>query len=293
VLTTASQAKTPDLLNVSLFYKSSGSSYFFTSMIDTAKQIANYRNYIMNSDFEIGVWPWTVTGSNLQILTTTNTAGLRIGLISRTAGTIDADYITSSFLIESDYASKSFIVSFWYQTTEDYVDDLMVVRIRNNTTSSNTDFYIKADTDGRIFKEYFVIPSGSSDFSYSILFVLSSGADAFDISIDDIYVGPDYGSLSEDPAKFYRGLLTANTTISNGDVVFAYTTEDGDSTFDFNNSYTEIEPNRVFELDTPSSKIRFGILFTKTGTDPIVVHDFAVQLDAHDTDMKLMGLPQI
>ena len=414
VLTTASQNKSPELLNVSLFYRSSGSSYFFTSMFDTAKHLGNYRNYIANSDFETGVWPWETNGDKLTILTATDVDRGRVGTIQRRnggdPGGIDAippsyayamgwvdgslqngnytmgvtavydggfestavltvpypvmvsgqvaiyiswenipnaiayrvyafkDYGTfhyqtqvvgsssylmqnyswtgesypttnpslpgggtdmvttnpSSFLIEPVYSEKQFILSFYYRTTVGYTSSNMSARIDNITqATTDMDETIPASLTGDVFKKYFSIDSTVSADEYMVTLVLNNGTDDFDFMIDDIYIGPDYGVLSEDPPMFYRGLLTANTTMGQGSVSFAYTTDDGSGTFDFNNTYTEIVPNTVFEFVEPTSKVRFGILFTKTGTDPVIVHDFAVQLEAHDTDMKLMSLPTL
>lgn len=88
---------------------------------------------------------------------------------------------------------------------------------------------------------------------------------------------------------FRRGLLTTNKLENGGMVRFGYTTsENSGDTFDFS-QYTEITPNRVFALDRPSEKLRFGIMIVSlSDSAPAVVDEFAVQLDPGDEDIKLM-----
>jgi hypothetical protein len=85
-----------------------------------------------------------------------------------------------------------------------------------------------------------------------------------------------------------RGILTSNELLNNGTITYGYiNSSDTDDIYDFN-KYKEITPNKVFEIDNPSSKIKFGILFTSVGTTPSVVYDFAVQLDIGDSNIKFM-----
>ena len=65
------------------------------------------------------------------------------------------------------------------------------------------------------------------------------------------------------------------------------TSDDPADLYDFN-KYKEITPNKMFEIDSPSNKIKFGILFTSVGSNPSVVYDFAVQLDLGDKNIKFM-----
>jgi len=78
----------------------------------------------------------------------------------------------------------------------------------------------------------------------------------------------DTSSEAESPyPQFRRGLLTANMAPNGGMIKFGYTTDnDSSSTFNFSN-YTEITPNTVFELPSPSQYIRFGILFVSIMSD--------------------------
>lgn len=95
-------------------------------------------------------------------------------------------------------------------------------------------------------------------------------------------------SLSTVSPEFRRGLLTSNEIPNGGRIVYGYTTSsDAVASFDFN-SYTIIEPNKVFEISEPASKIRFGILFVSVGLTPAIVNDFAVQLDLGEEDLKFM-----
>ena len=97
----------------------------------------------------------------------------------------------------------------------------------------------------------------------------------------------DYSTTIPAPT-FRRGLLTSNQDKKDGEIVYGYTTDDRDGyKYDFGR-YTIIEPNKTFELDTPSSTVKFAILLTSIDGDPSIVYDFAVQLDAGDEDMKFM-----
>ena len=97
----------------------------------------------------------------------------------------------------------------------------------------------------------------------------------------------DYSTTSPVPT-FRRGLLTSNQDKKDGEIVYGYTTDDRDGyKYDFAR-YTIIEPNKSFELESPSSTIKFAILLTSIDGDPSIVYDFAVQLDAGDEDMNFM-----
>ncbi len=91
------------------------------------------------------------------------------------------------------------------------------------------------------------------------------------------------------PPEFRRGLLTSNQMENGGRIVYAYTTDDtAGNAFDFSR-YTRIEPNRVFDLAAPASKLRFAILLVSVDTmNPAVVDEFAVQLDCGPADLKFM-----
>ena len=85
-----------------------------------------------------------------------------------------------------------------------------------------------------------------------------------------------------------RGLLTSNELLNSGSISYGYlNTDDPEDIYDFN-KYKEIIPNKVFEIDSPTSKIKFGILITSVGATPAVVYDFAVQLDMGDKNLQLM-----
>ena len=89
--------------------------------------------------------------------------------------------------------------------------------------------------------------------------------------------------------EFRRGILTANSLPNGGIIKYGYTTSDEEgATFDFA-QYNEITPNRIFALPTTSSKIRFGIMIVSIdSTNPAVVDEFGVILDAGDEDMNFM-----
>lgn len=97
----------------------------------------------------------------------------------------------------------------------------------------------------------------------------------------------DYSTTIPAPT-FRRGLLTSNQDKKDGEIVYGYTTDDRVGyKYDFGR-YTIIEPNKSFEIETPSSTIKFAILLTSIDGDPSIVYDFAVQLDTGDEDMKFM-----
>lgn len=98
----------------------------------------------------------------------------------------------------------------------------------------------------------------------------------------------DTADYNDNAPVIKRGLLTSNELLNNGTITYGYITSDNSADiYDFN-KYTPITPNTSFELASPSSKIKFGILFTSVGTNPSVVYDFAVQLDIGSDDIKFM-----
>lgn len=312
VLTSATSNTTPILSSVVLSYKSSGLSYFYTSLFDTEKQISNYYNYIANSDFEVNTSPlhaWTVAGAKTTFAQTTSDiiSGTASALIHRVgAGVLDpdVDYVTSDFNIDIEHDLKTLLVTFDYKTKSGYVSgDISVSIINTSDATVLMDELLPASTDISHFVGRFTVDDATKNFT--LRFALNSGV-TFDCIIDNVYVGVDcsadygvvsagnvypveYGLLSIEAPKFRRGLLTANTTVTDGEIIFGYTTE---NSFDWNDGFTEIIPNTVFELPESSSKIRFGILLISV-TDPVIVNDFAVKLEAHDTDMKFMTVPKI
>jgi len=85
-----------------------------------------------------------------------------------------------------------------------------------------------------------------------------------------------------------RGLLTSNELLNNGTITYGYiNSNNANDIYDFN-KYKQITPNEVFTIDSPTSQIKFGILFTSVGSHPSVVYDFAVQLDLGGTNIRFM-----
>jgi hypothetical protein len=85
-----------------------------------------------------------------------------------------------------------------------------------------------------------------------------------------------------------RGLLTSNELLNNGTITYGYiNSENVNDIYDFN-KYKQITPNEVFTIDSPTSTIKFGILFTSVGVNPSVVYDFAVQLDLGGSNIRFM-----
>ena len=299
VMTTSSRNKTPEVKNVTLTYKANGASYFFSTMFDTANQIGGYYNYVKNGNFENNIVQWSNSG-NIAIGTTSSNAitGNKSGIISWDGSqNSNSDKIYTSFAIDSKYANKTFTLSFDYQVTENYTDGTLAAKIVQNGTTVLNDINIPIQiVDGNNvvshFNQTFVVPSDVTD-NLTLQFIMQKDCGSFDFMIDNVYVGPTYMSVSN-PPKFRRGILTANTSIAQGAVYYGYTIDDNsDTTFDFS-KYTMINPNTLFELDVESSKIRFGMLLVTIGGDnPTIIQDFAIQMDAENSDMKFMDSPDI
>jgi hypothetical protein len=143
--------------------------------------------------------------------------------------------------------------------------------------------------DGKWLQYKIVLTSASRNLSPEVravtLSYLAANASYF---FTTVFNTADESSDLPSP-EFRRGLLTSNYMENGGQIVYAYTTDDSSgNAFDFSR-YTQIEPNKVFELSVPSSKIRFAILLVSVDSmNPAVVDDFAVQLDAGPYDLKFM-----
>ncbi len=100
--------------------------------------------------------------------------------------------------------------------------------------------------------------------------------------------------LSTPYPKIRRGLLTFNGAPNGGQIQFKYlTSETLSDSFDIS-KYTDISPNSVFELPTPSRYIRFAILLNSAGNIALpdtaaIVDEFAVQLDTGEYDLYWMN----
>ena len=120
-------------------------------------------------------------------------------------------------------------------------------------------------------------------YAVTITYTAATGSYFYSKMFDSSDYSPDVLA-----PKFRRGLLTSNDLPNGGTITYGYTTDDTDAnTYDFS-KYIEVIPNKTFELSTPSSKIRFAIMFTAVGATPSVVYDWAVQLDAGSADLKMM-----
>jgi hypothetical protein len=143
--------------------------------------------------------------------------------------------------------------------------------------------------DGKWIQYRLVLTSASRNLSPEVravtLSYLAANASYFFTKVFDT----EDESTDVPAPEFRRGLLTSNQMENGGRIVYAYTTDDtAGNTFDFSR-YTQIEPNRVFELPTPSSKLRFAILLVSTDNlNPAVVDEFAIQLDCGPADLKFM-----
>jgi hypothetical protein len=100
--------------------------------------------------------------------------------------------------------------------------------------------------------------------------------------------------LTEPYPEIRRGLLTYNGSANGGNIQFKYLASD-----DINDSfeiakYTDIEPNSIFELSSPSRYIRFAVLLVSAGDilDPdtaAILDEFAIQLESGSDDLYWMN----
>jgi hypothetical protein len=91
-----------------------------------------------------------------------------------------------------------------------------------------------------------------------------------------------------------RGLLTFNGTPNGGQIQFKYLASATLSDSYDISKYTDITPNSIFELSTPSRYIRFAILLNSAGSISLpetaaIVDEFAIQLETADRDLYWMN----
>lgn len=159
----------------------------------------------------------------------------------------------------------------------------------NNDTSIPAFSTLDADIrslNGRWIQYKFELISATKNLSPEIISTtLTYTAGTASYYFTRIFDTSDYDSSAP---LIKRGLLTSNELLNNGTISYGYiTSENAADIYDFN-KYTPITPNQSFDIATPSSTIKFGILFTSVGANPSIVYDFAVQLDMGDSDIKFM-----
>jgi hypothetical protein len=85
--------------------------------------------------------------------------------------------------------------------------------------------------------------------------------------------------------QFRRGILTANFVTNGGQITFGYTT---DPTNGNPSTYTQITPNQVFTLPTPSNTIKFGVILMSANTSACFMDEFGVQMDLGPNNLYFM-----
>ena len=174
--------------------------------------------------------------------------------------------------------------------TSDYSDAFSLSYINNsNTPTTASTFQVPLQTFGGKWLQYKIeLISATQNLSPEVLSVtINYTAATGSYFFTKMFNAADYSTDPTAP-KFRRGLLTSNDLPNGGTITYGFTIDDDNAkTFDFS-KFTEITPNKTFELPSPSSKIRFGIMFTALSGTPSKVYDFAVQLDAGSADMKMM-----
>lgn len=140
--------------------------------------------------------------------------------------------------------------------------------------------------NGRWMQYKFVLNSATKNLSPEVISTtLTYTAGTASYYFTRIFDTSDYDSTAP---MIKRGLLTSNELLNDGTITYGYiTSENQADIYDFN-KYTPISPNQSFELASPSSTIKFGILFTSVGVNPSMVYDFAVQLDLGNDNIKFM-----
>lgn len=100
--------------------------------------------------------------------------------------------------------------------------------------------------------------------------------------------------LNSSPAPLIRrGLLTYNGIANGGIIKFKYTTEsDETGTFQISN-YTDITPNSVFTLPTPSQYIRLAALMVSVDADPAIIDDIGLQIETATDDLYWMKVDSL
>ena len=174
--------------------------------------------------------------------------------------------------------------------SSDYSSPFVLSYINNsNTPTTASTFQVPLQTFGGKWLQYKIeLISATQNLSPEVLSVtVNYTAATGSYFFTKMFNAADYSTDPTAPS-FRRGLLTSNDLPNGGTITYGYTIDDAlGNTFDFS-KFTEITPNKTFDLSSPSSKIRFGIMFTAVGAYPSVVYDFAVQLDAGSADLKMM-----
>jgi hypothetical protein len=98
-----------------------------------------------------------------------------------------------------------------------------------------------------------------------------------------------FSNINPSP-RIRRGILTANYLENYGSLSFGYTTEnDPSSTYNFS-KYTLVDPEKVFELETPSQFLRFGVMFKSVDpANPAQLDDLAVMIEPNEHNLRLMN----
>jgi len=297
VFCTASRNVTPVVHNVAISYVAANVSYFFSTLFDAKKRLENYVNYIRNPDFEydFNYTPnnWHVYGSGIGISVTDNAnhviSGNKSMMIHADDTSIDSYIYTSEFFIEPRLDNQQILVQMNYRSgvgigTSAFRID--IIDKQHGNAIELSPMYLPFGSG--MFNGHFVIPGIITTGGREIeLRIVSLGEHTFDYSIDDVYVGPDYKQIDSEPL-FRRGLITSNYELNNGELIFGYTTDPTiNNTFDFGN-FISIIPNKTFEIQNPSDKIRFGMALVSIGEYPVIVDEYAAQLDVGAHDIKWM-----
>ena len=140
--------------------------------------------------------------------------------------------------------------------------------------------------NGRWMQYKFELNSATKNLSPEVISTtLTYTAGTASYFFTKVFDTSDYDSTAP---MIKRGLLTSNELLNDGTITYGYiTSENQADIYDFN-KYTPVSLNQSFELLTPSSTIKFGILFTSVGVNPSMVYDFAVQLDLGNDNIKFM-----
>lgn len=296
VMSTASRTITPIVHNVTISYLAANSSYYFSAIFNANNYFNGYSNQIKNGNFEYDIisspTDWYTHGTNMSLAVIddsdsiiNDTRSLKIGI-----GTTTGSYVYTSFVLDSYYSDKSLILQMNYKSINDLGDTALTASLYNVGGGNTISLSPSSLPNGAgVFNGYFTIPNIGIGSTYQLR-INGVSSSYKEYVIDDVYLGPSY-SVSNQDIQFKRGLLTANYALNNGDLVFGYTTDNNvGNTFDFS-TYTQITPNTIFELPVESSNIRFGMALVSIGTNPVIVDEWAVQLDTGYNSTRFLSLP--
>lgn len=185
----------------------------------------------VDDDMEAGVTDYTASGAGLTVAQETTTplvdsASLKI---SKDAADRSGVYVhRTDFTIDEGYASSPMSISFLATTSANYADGDMKVIVYDVERSAEIETVpteILAGTGGKFVANFQTGPfgGGGNEGDYELRFVVNStNASAYDVVIDNVFVGPVWQGLGQpmtDPTPYTPG-TNGFGTIANVNVLW-------------------------------------------------------------------------